>query len=390
MELKNKLIKIINDKKTLLGVGPMSLNVVDSSIELSNFYNIPIMLIASRRQIDIKELGSGYVEGWSTKQFADYVKKKDRKKNIILCRDHGGPWQNQNEIKLKLSTRKAMESAKKSYHQDIYNDFQIIHIDPSISSVKKNSTNDILNLIYELYEFCHQTSKKYKKEILFELGTEEQNKGFNTIDELSYWIDKIKSFCKKNKIPDPFFIVSQTGTKVMELKNIGSFDDDIRQKNQLPAEIQIPKIIKWASENNVYLKEHNADYLSNDALKWHPRLGIHASNVAPEFATAETNHLLYLLKYYNLKKERDLFIEISVKSQKWKKWMMSDNKNKSDEYKARISGHYVFNNNEIKEIKNKLNYLMNKNNYNLNKELKKKIKDSILRYIYNFRLIENI
>ena len=80
MELKNKLIKIINDKKTLLGVGPMSLNVVDSSIELSNFYNIPIMLIASRRQIDIKELGSGYVEGWSTKQFADYVKKKDRKK----------------------------------------------------------------------------------------------------------------------------------------------------------------------------------------------------------------------------------------------------------------------------------------------------------------------
>ena len=33
---------------------------------------------------------------------------------------------------------------------------------------------------------------------------------------------------------------------------------------------------------------------------------------------------------------------------------------------------------------------MNKNNYNLNKELKKKIKDSILRYIYNFRLIENI
>ena len=104
------------------------------------------------------------------------------------------------------------------------------------------------------------------------------------------------------------------------------------------------------------------------------RLGIHASNVAPEFATAETNHLLYLLKYYNLKKERDLFIEISVKSQKWKKWMMSDNKNKSDEYKARISGHYVFNNNEIKEIKNKLNYLMNKNNYNLNKELKKKLK----------------
>ena len=117
-----------------------------------------------------------------------------------------GHGKNQNEIKLKLSTRKAMESAKKSYHEDIYNDFQIIHIDPSISSVKKNSTNDILNLIYELYEFCHQTSKKYKKEILFELGTEEQNKGFNTIDELSYWINKIKSFVKKIKFQIHFLL----------------------------------------------------------------------------------------------------------------------------------------------------------------------------------------
>jgi hypothetical protein len=38
---------------TLLGVGPMSINCVDAAIELSNEYISPIMLIASRRQLDI-------------------------------------------------------------------------------------------------------------------------------------------------------------------------------------------------------------------------------------------------------------------------------------------------------------------------------------------------
>ena len=48
------------------------------------------MMIASRRQIDSEEFGGGYVNNWSTKSFADYVKKKDKKNFIILSRDHGG------------------------------------------------------------------------------------------------------------------------------------------------------------------------------------------------------------------------------------------------------------------------------------------------------------
>ena len=36
------------------------------------------------------------------------------------------------------------------------------------------------------------------------------------------------------------------------------------------------------------LKEHNADYLSDNALKWHKKFGIHGANVAPEFGVCET------------------------------------------------------------------------------------------------------
>ena len=77
-DLYSKISKVINNKKTLLGVGPMSLNVVDSSIDLADKFKTPIMLIASRRQIESEKYGGGYVNNWSTKKFSNYVKKKEK------------------------------------------------------------------------------------------------------------------------------------------------------------------------------------------------------------------------------------------------------------------------------------------------------------------------
>ena len=67
---------------TLLCVGPMSVNCVDAAIELSNQFDTPLMLIASRRQIDSELFGGGYVNNWSTKQFSDYVIKRDKRKKF--------------------------------------------------------------------------------------------------------------------------------------------------------------------------------------------------------------------------------------------------------------------------------------------------------------------
>ena len=53
MKILNEIIS--KNKSTLLGVGPMSLNCVNATIELANENNIPLMMIASRRQIDSKK-----------------------------------------------------------------------------------------------------------------------------------------------------------------------------------------------------------------------------------------------------------------------------------------------------------------------------------------------
>jgi len=84
MSLHQRLIDYRDRRNcTLLGVGPMSKNCVDAAVELAEQYKTPLMLIASRRQIDSEQFGGGYVENWTTKNFADYVIKKDKNKNIL-------------------------------------------------------------------------------------------------------------------------------------------------------------------------------------------------------------------------------------------------------------------------------------------------------------------
>ena len=84
MKIKKILKDNIDKKRTLLGIGPMSKNCIDASIELSDKYLLPLMLIASRRQIDFKEIGGGYVENWSTHSLVNMFKKNQKNKSYYV------------------------------------------------------------------------------------------------------------------------------------------------------------------------------------------------------------------------------------------------------------------------------------------------------------------
>lgn len=371
---------------TLLGVGPMSVNCVDAAIELANENDVPLMLIASRRQIDSEDFGGGYVNNWSTERFADYVIDKDKKGKILLARDHGGPWQNEHEKNNKLSLRRAMDSAKASYRADIDAGFQILHIDPSVDIFGTPNASEILDRIFELYEFCWTYAQQKGKEIIFEIGTEEQSGSTNTQEELDLTLEQVGRFCDKHRYPRPAFVVVQTGTRVMEMRNVGSFDSPLRVANELPAEIQVPKMVQICNQHGIYLKEHNADYLSDEALSWHPRLGIHAANVAPEFGVAESKALVHLLEQNGLNDLAENFLNLAYSSRKWEKWMVKDTK-ASDRDRSIIAGHYIFSTPECHEIKMKSQHELTKKNIELDLELKKAVKKSIHRYMSNFRLV---
>lgn len=371
---------------TLLGVGPMSVNCIDATIELANEHEVPILMIASRRQIDSAEFGGGYVNNWTTEDFARYVTDKDKKGKILLARDHGGPWQSIKEKEEKLGLRRAMDSARSSYSADIAAGFQVLHIDPSVDIHGSPDVDEVLDRVFDLYEFCWSQAQQARQEIIFEVGTEEQSGSTNSQEELDYTLNAIKKFCTQNKIPQPTFVVIQCGTRVMEMRNVGSFDSPIRVANEIPAEIQLPKMIEICNRHGIFMKEHNTDYLSDEGLQWHPRLGIHAANVAPEFGVAETTALVNVLETNGLAKLAERFLKISYDSNKWDKWMLK-NTTATDRDRSLIAGHYVFSKPDVKELKMEAAKELERKGIHLEGHLKQQVKQSILRYLRNFRVV---
>ena len=373
---------------TLLGVGPMSLNCVDAAIELANEHEVPILLIASRRQIDSEEFGGGYVNNWTTDEFARYVIDADKKGKVILARDHGGPWQNSKEKDAKLSLRRAMESAKSSYREDLKAGFQVLHIDPSVDVHGRPDVDEVLDRVFDLYEFCWSQAQQLNQEVIFEIGTEEQSGSTNTQEELDYTLNAVQQFCKKNHLPQPSFVVIQCGTRVMETRNVGSFDNPVRVADELPAEIQLPKMIEICNRYGILMKEHNTDYLSDEALQWHPRLGIHAANVAPEFGVIETRALVSVLEKNGLARIAERFLQLAFESNKWDKWML-DNTSATDRDRSIIAGHYVFSKPECIDLKAEASSALAGKDIHLDQYLKQQVKQSILRYLHNFRLMRS-
>ncbi len=382
-----RLQNFLNKRRcTLLGVGPMSVNCVDAAIDLANEHDVPMLLIASRRQIDSEEFGGGYVNNWTTAEFAQYVIDRDKKGKVLLARDHGGPWQNTQEITNNLSLRRAMESAKSSYRSDIEAGFQVLHIDPSIDIHGQPTVDEVLERVFDLYEFCWNQAQNLRREIIFEIGTEEQSGSTNSQEELDYTLNAMRQFCQKHKLPEPAFVVIQCGTRVMETRNVGSFDSPVRVADELPAEIQLPKMIEICNRYGIFMKEHNTDYLSDAALQWHPRLGIHAANVAPEFGVNETCALVTILEQNGLEKLSERFLQLAFESNKWGKWMI-ENTRASDRDRAIIAGHYVFSKPECIDLKAEASSLLKQKGIDLNDHLRQSVKQSILRYLRNFRLV---
>ena len=379
--LKNALEK--NSNATILGVGPMSKNCVDAALDLSKESILPIMLISSRRQIDYN---SGYVNNWDTKNYSEYI--INSKANVILARDHGGPWQSDKDIKEKYDYQQAMQSAKYSFEVDIDSGFQFLHIDPCIDIQQNLNINTILDRLFELYEHCWEYAQLNKKEIYFEVGTEEQKEGFNTEDDIKFVLDEITKFCQKKNIPKPFYVVVQTGTKVMETRNIGEFDSELKDEELIKAiNSKLNRIKKICDSYGVFIKEHNADYLSDRTLLIHPKSGIHAANVAPEFGVVETRAFCKILKENNLQNLLENFLEISYNSKKWEKWVLNKDK-LSDKECAIISGHYVFSSQSFQQIKDNAKKILSTKMIDLDEYLKNCVKQSILRYLNNFNLIK--
>ena len=377
--------QILKKRVTLLGVGPMSRTVTDAAVKLANVYRFPIALIPSRRQVDASEFGGGYVESWTTETFSKYVRSIDRGGFALLSRDHSGPWQglpttanSESDPTLPI----AMQEVQDSLGHDIDCGFDFLHIDPSLALSRGFSESDVDDMVIELIAYCVSRMKN-SDQCIFEIGTDEQDAAPDPLHVSRQRLERIIGKLKHYHLPLPLFYVVQTGTKVAETRNVGSFDQPLTVRGSLPATVHIPAVLQMCLENNVLLKEHNADYLSDEALRWHRKFGIHAANVAPEFGVTETRSLMGCMTDLSMISEAEEFKKIVLEGRRWEKWLLGKS-NATDELKVEIAGHYHFADPKVREIRDRIQLAAKAAGYESEERISSDVSAAIDRYLKKF------
>jgi sugar phosphate isomerase/epimerase len=342
------------------------------------------MLIVSRRQIECAEQGGGYVNNWTTDEFADYVRRRDSGGWVLLCRDHGGPWQNYPEVAKKMSVADAMRSAKHSFTTDLEAGFDVIHIDPSVPPAGQPDGRGVLEMLFELYDHVVETAGHLRQSIQIEVGTEEQNGGLNSPEELDTFLGHLSRFTRRRNYPMPVFVVAQTGTLVRETRNVGMVARDQAARERCAEGVR--QVAAVARKYGVYIKEHNGDYLAEEWLADRPRLGIAATNIAPEFGVVETKHLIASCERLDLHREVDEFMSLALASNKWVKWLMP-NSSATDRDKGVMAGHYVFAQPEFEPIFERMREGHARAGEDLDRALRDRVKASILRVMRPMGLV---
>jgi len=364
----------------------MSELVTTAAVELANYYQFPVAIIPSRRQVDAEQFGGGYVENWTTSAFARFVRSIDMGGYALLSRDHSGPWQGSSSpdpLPGEMELVDAMTEVKKSLSDDIQNGFDLLHIDPSLALQRGFSEDDVEEMAIELVAHCVKESSSVGGSIAFEVGTDEQDIAPEPIALSRTRLRKLLTKLDHYGLPRPIFYVVQTGTKVMEMRNIGSFDQLDGAKGSMPPSAYVPSTLNMCLAEGVLLKEHNADYLSDKALIWHRKFGIHAANVAPQFGVVETCALLDAFNILGMNKEYEEFSQIVLDGERWKKWMLPNSKS-PDADKVKIAGHYHFSDPAVREMRKKAALKGAGRGFDTESSIKGEIKNSISRYMIAF------
>ena len=207
-------------------IGPMSKNVVDAVIE----FNGNIGFIPSRRQVDYN---GGYVNNWTTGEFATYVDGR-----AILQRDHGGAGQGYIHD----------DGLDSFIHDSIY--FDKIHIDPwkeyQDFEVGLQQTIDNINFIY-----------LRNQNVKFEVGTEESIRRFE-VYELEKLLRVLEKRLKSSVFENIEYAVVQSG---------GGLDLSNSKNTCEFSEKRFYDMIKVCNKFGKKSKEHNGDYLSAEEYK---------------------------------------------------------------------------------------------------------------------------
>lgn len=304
--------KILGMNIPKLGVGPMSTDIIKILCKYSIEMAQPLMIIASRNQVDQH---GGYV--CTTKELSSLVKGSGA--NVLMCRDHCGPYFKDSDIGLDLVS--TMERTIKTIEADIDSGFDIIHID--VSRIPIDREKNAITLI--------EHAISINPEIMIEYGSEDNVGKSCAIDAFAKDLEFLKPFRKNIRL-----VVAQTGSLVKE-KQVGEFDQET-----------VKKLSSLAHDHGYLFKEHNADYLSRSEVILREECGVDSMNIAPQLGTAQTLIVQAHAMENDLKDPWLDFVDEVVYGKKWVRWISRDDL--GAEALAMVAGHYHQNSHHMKRI----------------------------------------
>ncbi len=394
-----------NESSTLLGICPMSGEIVKASILEAKEEQFVPMFIATPRQVDADR---GYT-GWSQGELIEFIQKTSEELEydgpFFVARDHGGPYQSTRDRgDSDVELEEAMDFAKELFEKDVEEGFDIIHVD----ATEDPRVDDILDLdevarrTVELISFIEDVRKRENRSNLYyEVGTEEIIGGMTDPESFEQYIELVKEELKnedhEGAIDRLLFIVGQVGTRMK-----------INMTNQFEPE-EAKKLVNITSKHDLFLKVHYTDWLENSDLQKFPEISIGAANVGPEFAGGIVEGLKDLEKkekevlseveeevnYSNFMK---ILKEVAVKNAPWEKFApdeldedeLKEFADNNEENIAFCVGRYVMNEQLVMSARKDL--YENIREYGETEDpdqyIIEKIKDKIHRYVQAFNLSE--
>ena len=328
---------------TMLGIGTMSAASVRAGLRAAAETGTPAVFIASRNQVESAELGGGYAEGWDQAGLVRFLNEQvGRRRGTarwFVGRDHGGPWQRDDEYRSRIPWPLARARALRSVRDDIDAGFHYLHIDVAKDPFLGDAIPVDLGVqrIVELMRGAesHRIARGLPG-IDYEVSLEKANGQVTPPAEFQFFLESLLAELSHIGLPMPLFAVANTGTWTKLDRNVGEFQ-----------EASARHLATIARRYGLVFKEHNADYLADEDLRSHARCGIGMVNVAPEFGHAETAALLDLADLESVGVPlvatsgiAGKLTELVMQSGRAAKWLHGASAD--DHLLAKIGGHYFF------------------------------------------------
>lgn len=365
------------DRSITVAAGMATAYVLDAAREVAVAAGRPLMVIASRRQVDNMDGAGGYV-GWTTPQWCAQGRAADGGGSLLLCRDHGGPYQHPRDAH--RGPRAAMESALASLRSDIESGLELLHLDTSLGAAGTAECVQVAQQrAVELAAACAAMARDAGRPVAFEVGIEVQSEDMAHAEACRSQIGGLLGELRKQCGITPAFVVAQTGTKVT-----GRYNSGVLQRRGGSAEDQrrLCDLAAVVRAHGARLKAHNCDYLSVDALRPMRRAGAWM-NVSPELGCAQTIAVVRAAREARLHRVLDDFCGAAVAAGYWRKWVSSLRGPVPDQEKVVLGGSYLFATPAFTELRVRLDHAGRRDGRSTRRIATDAAKTVISRYLPN-------